>query len=130
MKKMETFDFFPFVTPTNTGMVVFPDNDTRVQAITVTVPTPVRSPDPTPSPVAAAADPVDELTQGIEEMKIKTPEVDIEKVKRSSKKAGKNSDVYSLAELKEVAKSIGIRFKGNISKKNVIDLILKENRVF
>lgn len=122
---METFDFFPFVTPTNAGTIVFPNIDTRVES-TAPAPTPTASPMPSP-----AADPVDTLSESMQEMKIQSPSgIDLEKVKRSSRKAGKNSDVYSLGELKGVAKAMGVSFKGNISKKDLIALILKENRVF
>ena len=114
---METFDFFPFITPTNAGIVVFPDFDTVVKT----------------AASAPAAGSIEELNESLGNMKITDTQVqvDIEKIKRSGKKAGsKTKDVYNLLELKDIAKSLGISFKSNIAKKTLIDLILKENKIF
>ena len=128
---MESFDFFPFVTPSNVNVIVFPDFDTSIKPA---APTPIVS-TPVPEAAAAAADvDIDVLNQSMGGMKIEsaadTSSVDFDKIKRSNQKAGKSKDIYSLSELKTIAKDMNINFKGNISKKNLISSILKKNKIF
>ena len=115
---MESLDFFPFVTPGNVDRVVFPDIDTRMK---MKAPPPTTAAAPTaaapPTTAAAAAAPPEQS-------------FDAQKLKRSNQKASKTKDVYSLTELKTIAKSKGITFKGGVSKKDLINAIMQQSKIF
>lgn len=93
---MEKLDFFPYCYPTCSGTVELPVEDTLYKTV--------------------------ELEEVKKREKEKTVEVNIDMRKLTNKKE-KNNISYSVKDLKNIARTLGIKGSGNMNKENLIKYI-------
>ena len=123
---MPKYDFFPFIEPSNEGLIVFPDFDTLCAKSPVKErepESPVKEREPeSPVKEREPESPVKEKKVNIDDLGI-----DFRKLEISGGRSGKLSKSYKHEELKvfcDILKKRGVAFEG-CSKKQLVDTILR-----